>query len=85
MTRGDLSHLAEPGAEIAVRVTPGASRNRIELGPAGLRVHVTAGPERGKANAAVQKVLARSLGVPKSRLLLIRGGAARDKVFRIAP
>lgn len=80
----DLSHLALPGAEIAVRVTPKASRNAVVAGEDGvIRIYVTAVPEGGKANAAVVKLLAGALGVPKSRLDLIRGAAARDKVFRI--
>ncbi len=80
----DLSHLALPGAEIAVRVTPKASRNAVVAGEDGvIRIYVTAVPEGGKANAAVVKLLAGTLGVPKSRLDLIRGAAARDKVFRI--
>ncbi|MEJ2018868.1 MAG: hypothetical protein P8X51_11425, partial [Maritimibacter sp.] len=29
MKKGELSHLAQPGAEIAVRVTPKASRNAV--------------------------------------------------------
>lgn len=79
----DLSHLARPGAEIALRVTPRASRNHVEETETGLRVYVTTVPEDGKANAAVQKLLARALGVPKSSLTLLRGQTARDKVFRI--
>jgi len=31
----------------------------------------------------VQKILAKALGIPKSRLTLIRGQTSRDKVFRI--
>ncbi|SOB92303.1 hypothetical protein SAMN05877809_101527 [Rhodobacter sp. JA431] len=79
----DLSHLAVPGAEIALRVTPKASRNQIVAGEDGLRAYVTVVPENGKANAAVVKLLAKSLGVAKTRLTLIRGETARDKVFRL--
>ncbi|MGI3165243.1 DUF167 domain-containing protein [Pseudooceanicola sp. 200-1SW] len=80
----DLSHLARPGAEIATRVTPKAARDRIVAeGDGPLRVYVTALPEDGKANEAVRKLLAKSLGLAKSRLLLVRGQTARDKVFRI--
>ncbi|WP_137701535.1 DUF167 domain-containing protein [Marimonas lutisalis] len=84
MANPDLSHLARPGAEIAVRVTPKASRNRVVAEEGVLKVYVTVVPEAGKANAAVQKLLAKALGVPKSRLELIRGASARDKLFRIA-
>ena len=84
MADPNLKHLAHPGAEIAVRVTPKASRNRIEESAEGLRVYVTVVPEGGKANAAVIKLLAKALGVPKSNLQLLRGHGARDKLFRIA-
>lgn len=80
----DLSHLAQPGADITVRVTPKASRNSVQLDENGaIRVYVTTVPEGGKANAAVQKLLAKALGVAKSRLSLIRGATGRDKSFRI--
>lgn len=79
----DLSHLAQPGAEIAVRVTPRASRNAVLVDGDMLRVTVTVVPEDGKANAAVVKLLAKALGIAKSRLVLIRGATARDKVFRV--
>lgn len=79
----DLTHLAVPGAEISIRVTPKASRNALVVGEEGLRAYVTVVPEDGKANAAVVKLLAKALGVAKSRLTLVRGQTARDKVFRI--
>ncbi|MFO1173731.1 MAG: DUF167 domain-containing protein [Paracoccaceae bacterium] len=80
----DLSHLARPGADIAVRATPKAARDRIVVEGEAIRVYVTAAPEDGKANEAVRILLARALGLAKSRLTLVRGQTARDKVFRIA-
>ena len=79
----DLSHLAVEGAEIAVRVTPKASRDRILVEDDAIRVYVTTVPEDGKANKAVVKLLSKALGLPKTRLDLIRGATSRDKVFRI--
>ena len=79
----DLSHLAVEGAEIAVRVTPKASRDRILVEADAIRVYVTTVPEDGKANKAVVKLLSKALGVPKMRIDLIRGATSRDKVFRI--
>lgn len=79
----ELAHLAVSGAEIALRVTPKASRNAIVAGEEGLRAYVTVVPEDGKANAAVLKLLAKALGVAKTRLTLVRGQTARDKVFRL--
>ncbi|MBC7141281.1 MAG: DUF167 domain-containing protein [Rhodobacteraceae bacterium] len=79
----DLTHLARPGTELSVRVTPKASRNAVVVEGDVIRVYVTVVPEGGKANAAVVKLLAKALGVAKSRLTLIRGDTARDKIFRI--
>ncbi|SER74067.1 hypothetical protein SAMN04490244_102365 [Tranquillimonas rosea] len=79
----DLSHLAAPGAELRLRATPGASRDAIVEEAGQLRVHVTAPPADGKANAAILKMLAKALGVPKSRLSLVRGASGRDKVVRV--
>jgi uncharacterized protein YggU (UPF0235/DUF167 family) len=79
----DLKSLAFPGAEIAVRVIPRAARNAVEVAEGVIRVRVTAVAEGGKANAAVVRCLADALGLPKSRLSLIRGTKARDKLFRV--
>lgn len=66
-------------AEIAVRVTPRSSRNRVETDEDGLRVWVTAAPTDGQANAAVCALLAEALGVPKSRIAVVRGATSRSK------
>lgn len=84
MEKAALSHLALPGAEISVRVTPRASRNSVLVDEGGaIRVYVTVVPEDGRANKAVAEALARALGVAKTRLTLLRGATARDKVFRL--
>ena len=74
------------GREFRVRVTPKAASESVRAcddGRADLLVSVTAAPDGGKANRAVTALLARALGVPKSRLQLMRGAQARDKVFRV--
>jgi len=81
----DLSQLAVSGTDIALRVTPKASRERLLWQEGQLRAYVTAPPEDGKANEAVRKLLARAMGVAKTQLVLIRGATARDKVFRYQP
>lgn len=78
----DLSALARPGAQIAVRVTPNARREAVDPGPP-LRIAVTVVPEDGRATAAAQALLARALGVARTRLVLVRGAKSRDKVFRL--
>lgn len=80
---GEFSHLALPGATLAVRVTPRARRNAVSLTDGGLRVHTTSVPEDGKANDAVIRLLAKALGLPRSQLTLLRGATSRDKLFRV--
>ena len=83
MQKGEWAEMAVPGAEFHLRVTPRARREEITRDKTGLRVAVFAPPEDGKANAAVQVLLAHALGVAKSRLVLLRGATSRDKVFRL--
>jgi uncharacterized protein YggU (UPF0235/DUF167 family) len=72
-----------PGSEIALRVTPSASRAQMTLDGSRFVIRVTGAPEDGKASKAVTRLLAKALGVAPSRLVLIRGTAGRDKVFRV--
>ena len=78
----DLSALALPGTEIAVRVTPNARQATLLPGDP-VRIAVTEVPENGRATAAAQEMLARAMGVAKSRLVLLRGATSRDKLFRL--
>ena len=80
----DIKHLGVAGTTLTIRVTPKASRNDVFLRDGQLRVNVTTVPEAGKANAAVIKILAKALGVPKSRLSVIKGQTGRDKVIAIS-
>ncbi|WP_127105444.1 DUF167 domain-containing protein [Pararhodobacter zhoushanensis] len=82
MSLPDLSARALPGARLTVRATPKARRNAIEDADP-LRIWVTAAPEDGKANDAIRKILAKSLGVAPTRLTLLRGQTARDKLFQL--
>ncbi|MBN8290939.1 DUF167 domain-containing protein [Rhodobacter sp. NTK016B] len=85
MSLPDLSALAQPGARIAVRATPRAKQDGIEPGEEGapVKIRVTAPADKGRANAAVTKLLAKAMGVAPSRLTLLRGETARDKLFRL--
>lgn len=67
-----------------VRVQPRARTNAVMGWRGGaLRVCVTAAPEDGKANRAVIALLAERCAVPPSSISLVRGGASRDKWFRL--
>lgn len=79
----DLTHLVQPGRRLSVRVTPRASRNAVICEEGAIRVMVTAVPADGKANKEVIRLLAKALGIAKTRLTLLRGETGRDKTFRI--
>jgi uncharacterized protein len=75
-----------PGERFEVRVTPKAARNEVRgLENGRIAVSVTTVPEGGKANAEVLKLLAKALGVPKSRLRIVRGETGRSKLIAYDP
>jgi uncharacterized protein (TIGR00251 family) len=68
-------------ATLDVRVRPRAGRRDVQMGSDGrVRVMVTEPPDAGKANAAVEALLAERLGIPKRDVRVIRGMKSRDKV-----
>lgn len=73
------------GTILCVHAQPGAKRNGIIGERAGaVRVAVTAAPEKGKANAAIQDVLADALGLRPARIAMLSGETSRQKRFLIA-
>jgi uncharacterized protein len=78
------------GLRLHLRVTPNAGRNVIEGielrddDTSVLRVRVTAVPDRGKANAAVFALIAKTLDLPKSAVTLTSGETARFKTLALA-
>ena len=75
--------LADGGGRLALRVTPGARSETIEIAEGKLVVKVRAKPQDGAANEAVLKLLAGALGVATSRLRLLRGATSREKLVQI--
>ena len=73
-----------------VSVSPNAGENKISgtrenaSGSLQLAVRVTAAPDKGKANAAVIKLLSKVLGQPKSAFTIVSGETARQKTIEIA-
>jgi uncharacterized protein (TIGR00251 family) len=67
-----------------VRVAPGASREKI-VGRHGdaLKVLVREPPEKGRANEAVERLLAAALRVRRGDVKVVRGHASRDKVVLV--
>lgn len=79
----------ENGIELFVRLTPKAALDRIDGvetaadGRSHLKARVRAVPENGAANQALQRMLAKALGVPVSAVSVVAGGTARLKTLRV--
>ena len=83
----------EDGVRLQLRATPGTAAdqiaglwhgpNTIDDGEARLAVKVTAAPDKGKANVAILKLLAKKLGLPKSALSVRAGETSRLKTIDI--
>ncbi len=82
--------MADPVASLAVRLTPRGGRDQIDGwirdadGRPLLKVRVAAPPLEGEANAALIRLLAKALGVPRSAVTLAAGDTARIKRLEIA-
>jgi uncharacterized protein len=71
-------------ADLTVRLQPRASRNEVVGERDGVVViRVTAPPADGKANAALCRLIAKQVGVAPSRVAIVRGHTAREKVIRV--
>ncbi|WGM37269.1 DUF167 family protein [Caulobacter sp. NIBR1757] len=72
-------------SRLAVRLTPRGGADRIDgwgedaQGRPLLKVRVSAPPVEGEANAALEKLLAKALGLPKSAITVAAGQTARVK------
>jgi len=75
---------APEGCRISVRVHPRAHRTRVagEHGGA-LKVEVTAPPEGGAANAAVEELIASVLGVASRAVTVVVGHGSRSKTLSV--
>jgi hypothetical protein len=75
--------LADAQGRLALRVTPGARVEALEIVDGKLIAKVHARPKDGEANEAMLKLLAGALGVATSRLRLLRGAQSREKLVQI--
>lgn len=78
------------GVDLFVRLTPKAAMDRLEGlemasdGRSHLKARVRAVPENGAANQALERLVAKALGVPASAVSITAGGAARLKTLHIS-
>jgi len=78
-----LRALIDAEGRLAVRVTPGARSEGLDLAEGRLAARVRAKPQDGQANDAVRGLLAAALGLAPSRVTLLRGATSREKLFRV--
>jgi uncharacterized protein len=73
------------GVLLKVAARPGASRSAIQgvVGDA-LKVSIQAPPEKGKANDELVRFLAKTLGLRRPQVTIVKGEASRDKVVRFS-
>jgi uncharacterized protein len=71
-------------ADLTVRLQPRASRDEVagERGGA-VVIRVTAPPVDGKANDALCRLIAKAAGIAPSKVSVVRGHTAREKVVRV--
>jgi uncharacterized protein len=75
----------DAGVVIPVQAQPKARRNAVTGEHNGmLKVSVTQAPEKGKANAALELVIATSLGLKKSQVQIVSGQTSSKKKFLIS-
>ncbi len=69
------------GIRLRLRVKPGGRQQRL-IGAYGgaLKLEVSAAPEKGRANAAVIRLLSETLGIRRNQVELVAGTSSQDKI-----
>lgn len=75
--------LIDGEGRLALRATPGARMEALEIAQGRLVAKVRAKPEDGKANAAVIALVSAALGIAPSRISLLRGATSREKLLQL--
>jgi uncharacterized protein len=78
----------EGGIILSVRLTPKSAKDEVKSvesfdGAAVLVARVRAPPEAGRANQALEKLIADWLGVPPSKVSVAQGGKSRLKQVKV--
>lgn len=69
---------------IEVKVFPKSSREEIIEKDGIIKVYVKAPPDKGKANEAVLRIIAKKYKTKKSKIKIIRGLVSRKKVLEVS-
>ena len=73
------------GDGVEIRLHPRGGRDQVMGERDGaVLIRISAPPVDGKANAALITFVAKTIGVPKGAVTIIRGETSRTKVIRVA-
>ncbi|HWS15126.1 MAG TPA: DUF167 domain-containing protein [Candidatus Methylomirabilis sp.] len=79
-----MSRADGPSATLSVRVVPRSAKEGVAGFEGGVvRIRLNAPPVEGQANESLVRFLAKTLGVPKSRITLVAGEKGRSKIVRV--
>jgi len=71
-------------ARVELTVSPGAARSElVGRHGSGWRARVVTPPERGRANRALEELIAEAVGVRRDRVAVVAGRASRRKVVEV--
>lgn len=70
--------------QLRIRVVPGARNEGVEWLGDMLKVKVRAAPEKGRANAAVEELLAQRLALPQSSVRIVAGFGSPLKTLELS-
>ncbi|HUX05719.1 MAG TPA: DUF167 domain-containing protein [Acidobacteriota bacterium] len=79
-----LFEVKPEGVVLRLRVVPRASRSKLLVEEAGLRLRLAAPPVEGAANTELVRYLAKFFGMPKSAVTLVSGERSKSKRVLLA-
>ncbi len=69
---------------IKVKTVPGSSKDSIQLREEGsLTIHVSAPPEKGKANNKLVGLISKWIGISKNEVMIVKGETSREKLIQL--
>lgn len=86
---GEIFRLRPDGVDLFVRLTPRSASDALDGveaaadGRRHIKARVRAVPEKGAANGALEKLVAKALAVPLSSVTVVAGSTARLKTLRV--
>ncbi len=82
----DFVRPAKGGVYVKLRVSPGAKSTAVKglYGEGAIRLSVAAPPVEGKANAEVERYLARLFGLSRSKVTVVKGASSRAKLVFVS-